>query len=67
MKANCCQIFGEMPFAMTSFLTTAPPLSKRVTVAAVHVTHTCSAAGLSAPCYVEQIGIGRNKESGTFY
>ena len=26
MKANCCQIFGEMPFAMTSFLTTAPPI-----------------------------------------
>ena len=47
MKANCCQIFGEMPFAMTSFLTTAPPPSKRVTVAAVYVAHPCSAVGLS--------------------
>ena len=71
MKANCCQIFGEMPFAMTSFLTTAPPPPPIQTGNGRRGVR-CSPMQRSRiigrhVSYVEQIGIGRYKESGTFY
>ena len=57
-------VYGETPFAMTSFLTNGCLCPN--TIAAVIVAHQAAQQDCRAPCYVVQFGIDSNKEPGTF-